>query len=242
MDEFEILPSEDIKIQELQINIPEGLDVHLLEEAIYRAFRGVEYERKGWEYGGKFYGPHQVLWVTDLPFCKRRTVYEYHAGQRERDTKGKVRMTLGSVLHEFITNRLKAGGEREKLVVKDYFGRYLLRGKVDYLMPNAVVEFKLTIRQGELPQKPETYYTDQLQLYFWLTERTKGYLVVINAYTGEIKCHEVDRDEERIKTLLAKGLEIVNGFTTMTLPEPEPIYEWLCSDCPETRCPYKTKM
>lgn len=211
----------------------------MLERAIHRAFEDVNYERKAWKYGEKTYEPNRVLWVNDIPFCKRRTVYEYHSGKKEKDIKGKVRATLSSVLHKFITSRLKAGGEREKLVAKDYMGEYLLVGKVDYLMPNAVLEFKLTIRHGQLPQKPDEYYIDQLQLYLWLTEKSKGYVVVINAGTGEIKCYEVDRDEEKIKELLKKGLEIVEGFTTMILPDPEPKYGWVCVGCPEKTCPYR---
>ncbi len=212
---------------------------HILEQAVLGAFRrSLLLERKEENYKERTFKPNEVLWVSDLLFCGRRKAYEFHSKITVQDDKGFVKQAIGNLLHSKLAKELRFDGQPEVSLMKSYGEEYLLKGRVDYLLRDAVLEFK-TITYDDVPQSPRKYDEDQLQLYLWLSDRKIGYIVYISSFKGTVKSFEIHRDEEKVENLLRKGIQIVKGFKGIASVEPDPTYPWICRDCPVNYCEHR---
>lgn len=229
----------EVNIQPVSINFATLPDPEFIKNAIEGAFR-VEpyYDRKPVEHNGVEYPPTRVLWVYDLLFCKRRRCVELVCRTTHIKKEKMVKMVIGTLVHRELGKRMFVNAEFEKKVAKAYKSEYLLVGRVDCYINGTVVDFKVVTR-NTLPENPDPYYQDQLQLYMWLTDSVASYLVLINAWDGKIKVFLVNRAEERINRLLERGVEIVRALSTGKYPEPEPDYDWVCEDCIDSTCPHR---
>lgn len=242
----EIITQEDfIELEDLQSEIQALTfhtlpDVNILKEAIRGAFRVQNnFERKEVIYKNIKYQPQEVLYVTDLIYCIRRKCFELISRLTNISDDARIRIAIGSLLHSEIQKRMFANASFEKKFMKDYNGQYLLIGKVDCLIQSTVIDFKIKISSKKL-KTPEPYHIDQLQLYMWLTDTENSYLVIIYPSSGEIDVFHVKRDENRIYTLLERGLKLVQSLSSLVLPDPEPRYSWECKDCVVSDCLHKS--
>lgn len=241
--EDDIMLYEDFEVPEIDLSSCAS-DPNIIRKTIINALsQEIAYSKKQEEYNGKVYKPSEILWVSDLIFCPVKKSYEMLAGEpkkeREEIIKERLSTSLGTLLHKELSKKIKAGGESEVRFSKDYKGKYLLVGTVDYLMPNAILEFKTTMMKS-MPEAHQ-YYKDQVQLYMWLADKKIAYLVAIFLPLKDIMVYEIKRDEDRINFLLNRGLEIINALKTLNLDSVkyDNSYDFICRSCEYNECPAK---
>lgn len=239
----DIFDLEEFELPEISLP-PSVADPDIIRRAIINALtQEPVYTKQQRDYNGRTYKPSEILWVSELLFCPLKKAYEIIAGEppREREElmKERLKTRIGSLLHNEIAKRISAGGNSEVCLMKDYRGEYLLIGKVDYLMPNTLLEFKTTFWSfRDLNEVPE-YYEDQAQLYMWLADREVAYLVVISLRDKDVRVFDVRRNNQRIEFLLDRGLKIVNALRTMNLDgvEYDNTHSFICQTCWCYKCP-----
>jgi len=192
-----------------------SLDV---EKAVYRAFRSAWEEERG-----PGIAPPNVVRVTELVQCLLKSWLERVHGYLPSDKKLVV-LVLGDDVHYLMNARFPLG-EGEVRVEKEYKG-VRIRGRVDRILGDAVLEFKTASR---VPLSPLDHHVDQLQLYLWLTGKERGFVVYVSKVNGDVKAFEVVRDEERVSELLDRALILSKCLKEGVRPKPEP--GWLCKFC-----------
>lgn len=197
------------------LNVVTASDV---EKAVYRAFRSAWEEERG---GGV--APSNVVRVTELVQCLLKSWLERVHGYSPSDRKLVV-LVLGDDVHYLMSARFPLG-EGEVRVEKEYRG-VKIRGRVDRILGDAVLEFKTASR---VPLSPLDHHVDQLQLYLWLTGRRRGFIVYVSKVSGEVRVFEVVKDEERISELLDRALTLSKSLREGIRPKPES--GWLCKFC-----------
>lgn len=160
---------------------------------------------------------------------------------------------LGNSIEEYAINKLKAAGfevitptqrswkvehplitGREDIRIKDPDTGELFPAEIKGLSPfewgklNSVEDFYASKKHYVRA------YPSQLLVYMWKFEKEKGFFILVNKLTGELKTIEVPFDWDRADAMLKKGERIyaaLNDRTGATLP---PACEDIsvCEDCP----------
>jgi len=195
-----------------------GITASDVEKAVYRAFRSA------WERDrGASVAPPDVVRVTEIVQCLLKSWLERVHGYSPSERKLVV-LVLGDDVHYLMNSQFPLG-EGELSLEKEYRG-VRVRGRADRVLGDALVEFKTASR---IPNAPLDHHVDQLQLYFWLSDRERGFLVYVSKMSGEVRAFEVRRDEERVKSLLERAVELSRCLKNGVRPRPEP--GWLCKFC-----------
>lgn len=197
------------------MNVVTSSDV---EKAVYRAFRSAWEEERG-----TGIAPPNVVRVTELVQCLLKSWLERVHGYLPSDKKLVV-LVLGDDVHYLMNARFPLG-EGEVRVEREYRG-VKIRGRVDRILGDAILEFKTASR---VPLSPLNHHVDQLQLYLWLTGKEKGFVVYVSKVNGDVRAFEVVRDEERISELLDRALTLSKCLKEGVRPKAEP--GWLCKFC-----------
>ncbi len=189
-----------------------------VERIVYRALR-TAYEKDR----GPWTAPPDVVHVTELTGCLRRSWYIRAMGGPLPDEKVVI-LLLGDDVH-FLINSQFPLGEGEKSFEKEFQG-VKIRGRVDRIAGETIFEFKTA---SSIPREPRDHHVDQMQLYFWLADRAKGFIVYVSKTTGQVKAFPVSRDEDRIKRLLERAIKLSDSLRQGAPPDPEK--GWLCDYC-----------
>lgn len=196
-----------------------------IRKIVYRSLRAAWEKDRG---GGV--APPNLIYVTELTQCLRKSWYARAMGIPPADEKIVV-LLLGDDVHYLINSQFPLG-EGEKSFEKEYNG-VRVRGRVDRIVGSTILEFKTISR---LPQEPLPHHVEQMQLYFWLSDSSKGFLVYVAKTNGGIRVFEVERDEETIKMLLEKAVMLSDSLKKGEPPDPEK--SWLCDYCEfRAQCP-----
>jgi len=202
-----------------------SLDTKDVERIVYRSLRAAWEKDRG---GG--IAPPSLIYVTELTQCLLKSWYNRAMGVPPSDEKIVV-LLLGDDVHYLINSQFPLG-EGEKSFEKEYNG-VRIRGRVDRIVGSTILEFKTTSR---IPTEPLSHHVDQMQLYFWLTDTEKGFLVYVAKTNGKVRVFEVFRDDEKIKELLEKAVKLSESLKKGEPPEPE--NSWLCDYCEyKSQCP-----
>ncbi|PLJ78100.1 PD-(D/E)XK nuclease family protein [Infirmifilum sp. SLHALR2] len=189
-----------------------------VERIVYRSLRtAYEKDRDVWT------APPEVVYVTEVTGCLRRSWYIRAMGGPLPDEKIVI-LLLGDDVHLLINSEFPLG-EGEKSFEKEFQG-VRLRGRVDRIAGETIFEFKTA---SAIPREPREHHVDQMQLYFWLTDRSRGFIVYVSKTTGQVKAFPVARDEERIKFLLDRAIRLSQSLKQGNPPDPEK--GWLCDYC-----------
>jgi len=209
----------------------ESVDItpELVEGMVYNAFRKV-WEKNRWV----FTPPPNRVYVTEITQCPLRAWLSRTVGgalSREKI----VILLLGDDVHYLLQDKFPLG-EGEKSFEKQHGGVTIV-GRVDRMMGDVLLEFKTASR---IPKQPLSHHVDQMQLYFWLTGKERGFIVYVAKTNGQVKAYEVRRDEERIARLLEKAVSLSKSLADGKPPMPvlEEGEEWQCRYCEFTDyCP-----
>ncbi len=209
-----------------------SLDIseELVEKMVYNAFRKV------WE-ENKWTGtpPPSKVYVTEITQCPLKAWLARAIGENIREEK-MIILLLGDDVHYIMQDNFPLG-EGEKRFEKEYNGVTIV-GRVDRLMGDIILEFKTA---AGIPKEPRSHHVDQMQLYFWLSGKERGFIVYVSKTNGKVKAFEVKRDEERIRSLLDKAVRLSESLSSSTPPEPhlDESEKWQCRYCEFTDyCPY----
>ncbi len=201
----------------------------LIEEMVYNAFRRV-WEKNRWV----FTPPHNRIYVTEVTQCPLKAWLNRTIGGPTSKEKMVV-LILGDDVHYLLQNEFPLG-LAEKSYEKKY-GDITIVGRVDREMGDVLLEFKTASR---IPGKALSHHVDQMQLYFWLTGKERGFIVYVAKTNGQVKAFEVRRDEERISELLERAAELSRSLAKGKPPLPRLSEEekWQCRYCEFTDyCP-----
>lgn len=189
-----------------------------VERIVFRALRtAYEKDRGSWT------APPDVIYVTEVTSCLLRSWYIRTMAGPISDEKIVI-LLLGDDVHYLINSQFPLG-EGEKSFEREYQG-VTIKGRVDRIAGDLIFEFKTS---SSIPREPREHHLDQMQLYFWLADKSKGYLVYVSKTTGQVKAFPVTRDEERVNSLLERALRLSNSLRQAVPPPPEK--GWLCDYC-----------
>jgi len=150
----------------------------------------------------------RTIWVTDLIGCKRkaelRKMYPFVLPNS---------VILGYFAHlGFASYVSEVGGLSEVEYEKNLDG-YVIRGRIDAIIDNTVVEFK-TAKQVD---KPFAHHVMQVRLYMWLSNMTKAVIVYVTPERFvEFKIDKPYRTED-VRELIANWSS--------------PRFDWECKKC-----------
>jgi len=190
----------------------------LLEKIVYTSFR------RAWEEDrGRFPPPSNVVYVTEITQCLRKSWYQRTLAEPPSDEKV-VLMVMGDGAH-FLLKESFPLGAGEELKEKEYEG-VKIRGRVDRLLENTIIEFKTV---AKIPNRPYDSHVAQSQLYMWLFDKPKAYIIYVSRSNGKVKAFEVNRNEEEIEKLLKRVKMFSEALSKGCIPKPEE--SKLCSYC-----------
>ncbi|MGC9107972.1 MAG: PD-(D/E)XK nuclease family protein [Infirmifilum sp.] len=189
-----------------------------VERIVFRSLRtAYEKDRGSWT------APPDVIYVTEVTGCLLRSWYMRTMAGPISDEKIVI-LLLGDDVHYLINSQFPLG-EGEKSFEREYKG-VTIKGRVDRIAGELIFEFKTA---SNIPREPREHHVDQMQLYFWLAEKNKGFLVYVSKTTGQVKAFPIIRDEQRIQTLLGRAESLSNSLRLAVPPAPEK--GWLCEYC-----------
>ncbi|MGB9785991.1 MAG: PD-(D/E)XK nuclease family protein [Infirmifilum uzonense] len=189
-----------------------------VERIVFRSLRtAYEKDRGSWT------APPDVIYVTEVTGCLLRSWYMRTMAGPISDEKIVI-LLLGDDVHYLINSQFPLG-EGEKSFEREYKG-VTIKGRVDRIAGELIFEFKTA---SNIPREPREHHVDQMQLYFWLAEKNKGFLVYVSKTTGQVKAFPIIRDEQRIQTLLERAESLSNSLRLAVPPAPEK--GWLCEYC-----------
>ncbi|RLE90223.1 MAG: hypothetical protein DRJ55_01050 [Thermoprotei archaeon] len=195
-----------------------SVDENHIERMVHRAFRSVWEEDRG----GRITPPN-LIYVTDVAQCLLKSWYQRTIGEPPSNEKIVI-LVLGDDVHYILSERFPIG-EGEQSATKEYEG-VLIRGRADRVLADSILEFKTVTR---IPKAPYEHHVDQAQLYLWLFEKEKAYLIYVSKTDGKVKAFRVDKDQKRINELLEKAKQLSQSLKLGLRPAPEP--GWLCKYC-----------
>lgn len=189
-----------------------------VERIVFRSLRtAYEKDRGSWT------APPNIIYVTEVTGCLRRSWYIRTMAGPLSDEKIVI-LLLGDDVHYLINSQFPLG-EGEKSFEREY-REVTVKGRVDRIAGDYIFEFKTA---SSIPREPRDHHVDQMQLYFWLTDKNKGFLVYVSKTTGQVKAFQIQRDDERIKGLLQRVVLLSDSLKQAVPPEPEK--GWLCDYC-----------
>jgi len=178
---------------------------------VYAAFRRTWEEDRG---GGP---PDQrVVYVTEVSQCLRRAWFQRVMGGAPSD-ESVVLMIMGDDVH-YLMREMVAVGEGEVRCEKTLENGVIIRGRVDRIIGDAVVEFKTC---AAIPKQPYDHHVDQVQLYMWLLGKKKAYVVCVSKINGKVKAFKVEPDLKRVEELLERSRLLSKHLREGTIPEKE---------------------
>lgn len=196
-----------------------------VERIVFRSLR-TAYEKDK----GSWTAPPDVVYVTEVTSCLLRSWYIRTMAGPISDEKIVI-LLLGDDVHYLINSQFPLG-EGEKSFEKEHQG-VTLKGRVDRIAGELIFEFKTA---SSIPREPREHHVDQMQLYFWLTEKNKGFLVYVSKTTGQVKAFQINRDEKKIQSLLERAIRLSDSLKQAVPPPPEK--GWLCDYCEfRDQCP-----
>jgi hypothetical protein len=175
----------------------------------------------------------KTIYVTDLTGCLRKAFYEIYFRANPPPTGP---MVAGRLLHgmlgEVLLRDEEFGGDAEFEVscVEELDGGWRLKGKADVVGSEAVYEFKFT--RGIHFNRAEPAYVAQVSAYCFMLGKTKGYLVLVDRDSFDVKVFEVEPDEDLWRNMVQEAkvlVECVGRAEAPTLNSPRMGFE--CKNC-----------
>jgi hypothetical protein len=175
----------------------------------------------------------KTIYVTDLTGCLRRSFYEIYFRANPPPTGP---MVAGRLLHAVLEPVLARGEpfafnvEFEVEAGYDLGGGWSLKGRADAVSPEAVYEFKFV--RGVGFNRAEPAYLAQVSAYCFLLGKTKGYLVLVDRDSFDVRVFECEPDEDLWNNMLQEAkvlIECVAKAEPPTLNSPRMGYE--CKHC-----------
>jgi hypothetical protein len=174
----------------------------------------------------------KTIYVTDLTGCLRRAFYEIYFRASPPPTGP---MVVGRLLHAILQPVLSyddgfAGAEYEVEYAYDLGGGWTLKGRADVASAEAVYEFKFT--RGAGFNRAEPAYMAQVSAYCFMSGRGRGYLVLVDRDSFDVRVLEVEPDEDLWRNMLEEAKLLVDCVAKgepPTLNSPRMGYE--CRHC-----------
>jgi len=177
--------------------------------------------------------PHEIH-VHEVVQCMRKSYYERKYGSSDfrhlSDTKCVI-LGLGLLTHEKLEELFAQtfNAQCEKVVMRDIIVngiKYKVVGTIDILYDTTLIDLKTV---NKIPDRPYSHHYYQLQLYMWLTDLYKSYIVYISKRRGTIRIYEVIRDNKVIDQLIERIHYYIACISSDTIPKREKSY--LCNYC-----------
>ena len=170
-----------------------------------------------------------TVYVTDLVSCSQKRFFRIN--YPELSFKFEPQLLLGDLVHYALEKMLEEHGfETEKDFEKEFEidgEKYVLKGRVDAISENYVVEIKTSKTDRSIPRE---HHIAQLQIYLNILDREHGVLIYITP--DRIAEFEIERSEIDIEKLVR---ETVSNTA-------HPRFSWECRYCTYAKiCPYKTE-
>jgi len=140
-----------------------------------------------------------------------------------------VHMGLERLLQEILGEEsVKTEVEYEKPIEVE--GRsYTVKGRVDAVVGDTVLEIKTSRSDANIPYQ---HHVQQLRIYLWLTDMSKGLLLYITP----------ERIAEFPVLNPASDGEVADLVRSIIVGEPAPRYPWECARCPYAQlCPRRCR-
>ncbi|MEM1526049.1 MAG: PD-(D/E)XK nuclease family protein [Ignisphaera sp.] len=175
------------------------------------------------------------FYITDLVYCPLK--YKYQKLYKELTIASAINPTtlLGEFAHHGIEKMLieilgpdsvKTEVETEKSIEVEGI-LYIIRGRVDALIGDYIVEIKTSKSDASIPQN---HHILQTRLYLWLTGYRKALLLYVTA----------NRIAEFVIDKPATDGEVSDLVRGIIVGAPAPRYSWECRYCPySVLCPDK---
>lgn len=171
------------------------------------------------------------IFVTEITGCIRQSFYN-RIFLSDLNYQAAFRILRGTLIHEWLAEKLPIGlsevRDRSHLKTEMEIGDGVkLLGRADYLMGNYVVELKTTSKKKI--DKPLEEHVNQILMYMHMLKKDKGVIVYLHD-NGEISSFTINRNDERIRKLIAKARDLYEALKNGYAPEAEPGY--YCKWCP----------
>ena len=126
--------------------------------------------------------------------------------------------TLGSEAHRLLQEELRLEGWDVEVSIEKPLDGFVLKGRVDALKDNVVLELKTV---NGLPSQPYDSHVMQLQAYLALMHARKGFLVYMDRASGRISVFKVKPDPRTMKHLVERARKLFHSLKHHSPPERE---------------------
>jgi len=202
------------------------IDEELVVRIVYAGFRRA-WEEERW--GGRT--DPSTIFVTDVTQCLLKSWYQRVLDYSPSDEKVAL-LVMGDDVH-YLMREILGVGEGELGLEKELGDGVKLRGRVDRVLGDCVLEFKTVSRA---PEKPYDNHIKQIQLYMWLADKGEGFIVYVSRADGRVKAFRVLREDEVVAEMAERARRLSESLRQGIPPEPEP--SKLCKYCEyNTLCP-----
>lgn len=195
------------------------IDEELVARIVYAGFRRAWEEEK---WGGR--ADPSSIFVADVAQCLLKSWYQRVLDYSPPDEKVAL-LVMGDDVHYLVREILEVG-EGELRLEKELANGVRLRGRVDRILGDCVLEFKTVSR---IPERPYDGHVRQIQLYMWLADKKEGFLVYVSRADGRVRAFKVRREDETIVEMAERARRLSESLRRGVPPEPEP--SKLCKYC-----------
>jgi len=178
---------------------------------------------------------NDCVYVTELSKCLYYIYYLYY--KAKTDEKINDYIIEGTLMH-FIVEKIVNKMISESLInpedvrcevdVEKVFNGNVIKGRVDLIINDTIVEFKFTHNHRLIYYSPRLWHFAQVNLYMWMTGLRKGLIIYIHLPTLKVRYWKVNYDEELVMNRLRKIPEL---FMVKYGKEPDK-ENFGCEDCP----------
>jgi len=177
--------------------------------------------------------PNEVH-VHEIVQCMRKSYYERKYGSSDYShlsDKKCVILGLGLLTHvkleELFSQMFNAECEKElRRKVKVNGLIYEVIGTIDILYDNTLIDLKTV---NKIPDEPYKHHYLQLQMYMWLANLHKSYIIYICKRDGTIEIFDIIRNERAITHMLERLHYYITCVSADVTPRAEKSY--LCNYC-----------
>jgi len=158
----------------------------------------------------------ECVYVTELSKCAYYIYWLYNKSPIEhRINNFIIEGTLMHFVIEKIVKKLIEEGAvspehvKSEIDVEKEFNGITIKGRVDLIINDTIVEFKFTHNPRLIYGLPKVWHIAQVNLYMWMTGLRKGLIIYIHLPSLNVKMWKVSYDDELVSNRLSKVNDVM---------------------------------
>lgn len=172
-----------------------------------------------------------IYYPTDAGRCMRQVFFKYKLGiTNDISDKGRGRILMSEIVEKIYTEILEEMGYRIHEKFEKEFENIKIRGEVDAVNEDEVVEIK-TVTPTSINDVPFVRDIKQLNMYLWLADKENGTLIYVKSDNPSIfKMYHIHFNEQKLLESL-RYLQKIHEYIIGNKIPPRTKNKRLCKTC-----------